>query len=61
MENINKVDMSIVCEFKDFEMHSKAGKEITYEEYDTWYENHCKKCIYASDICMHGETPEGGK
>ena len=55
MNNIEKKDMSNTCEFRDSEMNYKAGKEITYEEYDKWYSENCAQCIYESDICMYGE------
>lgn len=55
----NKVDMSATCGHRDYEVSSQAGEQITYEEAEKWFDDNCGKCIWSSDICMHGETPDG--
>lgn len=52
-----KIDMSMSCGLKDFEMWHAAEKgEISDADYDKWYEINCARCIYAHEICMYGET-----
>jgi hypothetical protein len=53
--NMDKKDMSKTCGFKDAEMDYMAGKEITYKESEKWFNENCRQCIWASDICMYGE------
>lgn len=52
---MDKKDRSRTCEFKDAEMHYMAGKEVTYEESEKWFNENCIQCIWAGDICMYGE------
>lgn len=53
MENkkVEKVDMSCVCGFNDFEAWKNDD--------DKWYKEHCAKCIYGYEVCMYGEDGKG--
>lgn len=41
------------CELAYFEMCGKRfSGEITDKEFDEWYDGHCAKCVYMSEVCM---------
>jgi len=53
-----KVDMSEKCGFKYFEYWNQANnlRTMSQDEWNKWYDEHCGKCKYMSEICMHGEV-----
>lgn len=52
-----KIDMSKECGFKYFEYWNQANhlRTMSQDEWSKWYDNHCGKCQYMCEICMHGE------
>lgn len=57
--NNTKQDMSATCGFKDSEMwHKRDQGEISDNEFDSYWDNNCGKCIHMCEICMCGEEPD---
>lgn len=52
-----KCDMSGTCGFKYDEYWMKVNHYHTMpqDEWNKWYNEHCGKCQYMCEICMHGE------
>ena len=40
-----------VCNANEY----KLLREISEEEFEQWYDEHCANCIYMNEICMFGE------
>jgi hypothetical protein len=53
----NRTDMSGTCEFKydEYWMAANHYHTMSQEDWMKWYNEHCGKCIYMCEICMHGE------
>lgn len=54
---MDKVDMTGKCGFKyeEFWYNANKSKTMTQEDWKKWYNEHCGKCKYMSEICMYGE------
>lgn len=53
---VSKIDMSDSCNFMYFSMFSKmTSGNISLEEWERWYEDHCGKCEFMNEICMYEE------
>ena len=51
-----KQDMSKICNLNYETMWCKRdNEEISEEEFMQWYNEHCAKCEWMSEICMCGE------
>lgn len=56
MDNTKKIDMSATCGLGQEVMSARRYRgEITNEQFEQWYSDHCAKCIHESVICMCGE------
>lgn len=54
---MEKLDMSSTCKFEYNQrwMDANVYKTTSQEDWLKWYREHCLKCKYMCDICMHGE------
>lgn len=51
---MEKIDMSATCwPWQEAMRCKKERGEITNEQWEQWYDDHCAKCIYESEICMY--------
>ena len=50
-------DMSQTCGFHYREYWVKANCDgtMSQEEWMDWFDNHCAKCFWMSEICMYGD------
>lgn len=52
-----KHDMSKTCGAG----YEQARVSMSDEEFHTWFETHCEKCIHCSEVCMYDERLEESK
>lgn len=52
-----KCDMSGTCGFKydEYWMRANHYHTMPQDEWNKWYNEHCGRCQYMCEICMHGE------
>lgn len=55
MPENNKKDMSTTCGFAYDKLWYKANitHEVTQDEWKKWYNEHCRKCCFMGEVCMH--------
>ena len=56
-KNTRKCDMSGTCGFKydEYWMRANHYHTMPQDEWNKWYNEHCGRCQYMCEICMHGD------
>lgn len=54
-----RIDMSQSCGLMYFEMFRKMNDGIiSLEEWERWYDDHCRSCMFMNEFCMFEEFIE---